>query len=330
MKNKIIPFNPQPQEDKHPAPEPQEDNRLAWVAIGACVLVSFVALGILVYLGVNAPRWFAPIPEVTTEPATTLATEPATESVTESTTELVTEPTTEVVTEPATEPTAQQTTELATEPATETATEPVTEPHTEAVTEPVRAPAESVYEINDNLSAWFLENDSKAPITIWKKSDEEGFMISLRNEEDVTLVTFLYGDEVLQGEWTAVDTTTTQEIIDIVFVAYREVSGNNPENVQAQVGVLQNREESKNYPNSIRKIITAPTQYSCKNSVLNRKLKSSKRLEKQDLEKCFREVLKVLANEGSLDVPDNVVFAAPFKQGKGVWKKIDGTYYCYE
>lgn len=292
------------------------------VAIGSCVFVSLVAIAILVYLSINAYAYADTANTITTQ-----AEEPTVQA-----TEQETEPTTDF----STEPTTSEKNSITTYPEIKTGAEAAIERMLElsqalAVTEfETETRPEEVYEVQENLSSWFLENESTDTVTLWKKSDEEGLMISLRNGENESLVTFLYGDEDIEEDWTCIYTTTTQEIIDIAFVAYREVSGDNSEDVQAQIGVLQNRVESENFQNSIREVITARKQYSCKKEVLNRKLKSSNNLEREDLEKCFREVLKVLANEGTLEVPENVVYAATFKQGSGVWKVIDGTYYCYE
>lgn len=197
--------------------------------------------------------------------------------------------------------------------------------------------AEPIVNLQKICTEWFLSNESTDVITIWKKWDEEGnLLIALRNQSDEVLCTFLYegGPAYYEEGWTLCDEyleeITTRDIIDLSFVAYREVGGGNQENVQAQAFVILNRVKSQCFGDSIRSVITKKGQYSCKNRVLERKLKNDRYTEEEDLEKCFRQILLVLAGEVIEEVPENVVYAAAFKQGSGVWKIIDGTYYCYQ
>lgn len=214
----------------------------------------------------------------------------------------------------------------------------VTEPEPEEthVTEPEET-IPVIENLQNSVSEWCLENENCEEISVWKMTDREGKLhIALKNSEDQFIVTFKYEDvksEYYDG-WTLCDkffaNTTTSDIIDYAFMAYHEVGGRNAKNTQAQVVTAINRQKSESFPNSIRKVITQKGQYDCSRSVVNRWTKGGdKHLEREDLDKCFRQVLLVLAGELIQEVPSNVVYAATGRQGSGVWMVIDGTYYCY-
>ena len=189
--------------------------------------------------------------------------------------------------------------------------------------------------MEDNLSEWCLANDSTNSISIWKVSDGMGnLLISLRDDEGNFLATFRFeGIDSEYEEWVRCDyfydKVTISDLIDYSFVSYHEVGGRNAENVQAQVAVLINRQNHIDYSNILREVVTQNGQYSCAKWVANRWLKSNSYLESEDLEKCFQQTLLYLAGEFIQEVPANVGFAAPWEQGSGIWKVINGTYYCF-
>lgn len=187
-----------------------------------------------------------------------------------------------------------------------------------------------------NISEWCLEHESDDSITIWKMRDKLGnLIISVKNNKEEVIATFKYEgfDTNHYDDWISCNyffkEITVNNIIDMSFTAYHEVGGKNPENVQAQVFVLINRYNNEYFSDSIRGVITQPRQYSTSKNVINRFLKSDTTIEREDLEKCFRQVLLVLAGEYEKEVPPNVVYAARGSQGSGVWKVIDKTYYCF-
>lgn len=210
------------------------------------------------------------------------------------------------------------------------------EPEETHVTEPEET-IPVIENLQDSVSEWCSANENGDEITVWKMTDREGnLLIALKNSEEQFIVTFKYEDVESEyyDEWTLCDkffaNTTTRDIIDYAFMAYHEVSGRNAMNTHAQVMTAINRQKSERFPNSIRKVITQRGQYACSKSVMNRWIKGGdKYLEREDLDKCFRQVLLVLAGELIQEVPSNVVYAATGRQGSGVWMVIDGTYYCY-
>lgn len=201
---------------------------------------------------------------------------------------------------------------------------------------------EPVYNLQDNLADWFLANDNTTPMTLWKKNDEEGnLFLSLKDENGETLMTCQYlredYDWIANGnyEWVLCEDyyfeITSENVIDCSFVGYREEGGRVAKHVQFQVMVLFNRDNSHEFADTIRGVITQtnPIQYSSKNDVIYRRLKSNNDAEKQDLERCFRATLLVFAGELVEPVPSDIVWAAKFPQGSAVWYVHDGVYYCH-
>lgn len=82
--------------------------------------------------------------------------------------------------------------------------------------------------------------------------------------------------------------------------------------------VIINRINSSKYPNTLEDVIYQPGQYECINSLYKE--------EPTDIE---WEVAAEVLNSGSI-LPSDVLYAAEFRQGSGVYDKVGKTYYCYE
>lgn len=188
----------------------------------------------------------------------------------------------------------------------------------------------------ENLSGWCLEHESTETITLWKRTDSDGsLLIAFRSSENNdTIATFKY--ETIENEyyeeWTLCNSffeeITVQDIVDYSFTAYHEVGGKNPENVQAQVCVMINRQNCfRRYHDTIREVIEYG--YSCAKNVVYRRLKSDNVLEEIDLENCFRQAVLALSGELVQQVPADVVYAATTAIGDRIWKIIDNTVYSF-
>lgn len=81
--------------------------------------------------------------------------------------------------------------------------------------------------------------------------------------------------------------------------------------------VVLKRVKSKSFPNTIGGVIYQRGQYSTAGRLAG--IKPS--------ERCM-EIANELLIYGVNDLPDNLVFQSMFKQGKRVYKKIDGEYFC--
>lgn len=196
----------------------------------------------------------------------------------------------------------------------------------------------NIENLEENLSKWCKANDGYNPVTLWKVTDRQGnLLISLRDEEGKTLVTFRFeGIESYYEDWVKCDRFVSEitvcDLRDYGFTPYHEVGGSNARNVQLQVAVLINRQIDEGYPNTVRGVIEdrGGSQYSSAKCVTGRILKSDGNyLEREDLEKCFRQALLYLAGEG-IEVPVDVIYAAPREQGSGCFDVVEGTYYCYK
>lgn len=83
---------------------------------------------------------------------------------------------------------------------------------------------------------------------------------------------------------------------------------------QCYVGqVILNRVYDRRYPNTIRGVIGQPGQYA--NGI------------RSSPEPCYAAADAVLS--GKVAMPRNVIYQAQFQQGSGVWKYLEGEYFCY-
>lgn len=82
--------------------------------------------------------------------------------------------------------------------------------------------------------------------------------------------------------------------------------------------VVLNRVKSSKYPDTIEEVIWQRGQYAC---IIDGHYWWTP-------DKQSYDIAERLIDDGSA-IPDKVLYAAEFKQGKGVWAISDGTYYCY-
>lgn len=88
---------------------------------------------------------------------------------------------------------------------------------------------------------------------------------------------------------------------------------------QLAVGsVVLNRVADSRFPNTISGVVYQKGQYACvPNGMINR----------TPSERAVKNAKYLLEN--GVTTPTNIVWQAQFKQGKGVWKYIQGHYFCY-
>ena len=84
--------------------------------------------------------------------------------------------------------------------------------------------------------------------------------------------------------------------------------------------VVLNRVASKRFPNTIKEVCLQPSQYSCFKE-------SDGNAYRTPAQTTIDAALYLL--EHGTQIPENVVFQARFKQGDGVWKEVQGEYFCY-
>lgn len=133
------------------------------------------------------------------------------------------------------------------------------------------------------------------------------------------------------------DKYSIYELLLMAAATYAEGGSESDEMQQGVASVIINRVASSNYPNSIEEVIyqNKPIQYECTvNGLLDKYIDiyinggDYKDSDWDSLERCLENVEYVLET-GSI-YPDNVVYQAEFKQGKGTYKQVGSTYFCYE
>lgn len=133
------------------------------------------------------------------------------------------------------------------------------------------------------------------------------------------------------------DKYSIYELLLMAAATYAEGGSESDEMQQGVASVIINRVASLNYPNSIDEVIyqNKPIQYECTvNGLLDKYIDiyinggDYKDSDWESLERCLENVEYVLES-GSI-YPDNVVYQAEFKQGKGTYKQVGSTYFCYE
>jgi hypothetical protein len=113
----------------------------------------------------------------------------------------------------------------------------------------------------------------------------------------------------------------TEDIELLAEVIFHENWHTDPEHLAAYYtgAVVMNRVNSPRWPDTIRKVLYQKGQYSTTGKFFTKTLP----------DECYEMAAKILKN-GTPDVPENVVFQAMFKQGHGVWRKVNTDYFCYE
>lgn len=111
---------------------------------------------------------------------------------------------------------------------------------------------------------------------------------------------------------------TDEELYIMSHLIMGEASGASWEHKLGVGSVALNRVKSSKFPNTLKGVVFQKGQYACT---------WDGNYDKTPNEESIKAA-KYLLENGS-QMPDNVVFQAEFKQGKGVYKKIGNTYFCY-
>ena len=114
----------------------------------------------------------------------------------------------------------------------------------------------------------------------------------------------------------------TQEDINLLAeVIYHENWHTDSEHLAAYYtgAVVMNRVKSKNWPDTIEKVLYQRGQYSTTKYFFTKEIP----------EECYQMARDILLF-GTPDVPETVIFQSTFRQGSGKWKVINGEWFCYE
>ena len=173
--------------------------------------------------------------------------------------------------------------------------------------------------------------------------------LNVRQEPNLncTILDSVFRGDTLQGEqplgdWTPIlwngqkayvwsayispktQTTTpnyTQSDLDLLARVVHAEAGSSwlsDEHQRAVASVVLNRVADSRFPNTISGVVYQRGQYGCVyNGMINRTPSS----------RAIDNAKYVLEN--GVTIPANVVWQAQFKQGRCVWKYIEGHYFCY-
>lgn len=83
--------------------------------------------------------------------------------------------------------------------------------------------------------------------------------------------------------------------------------------------VVMNRVKSPNFPDNVHDVLYQKGQYSTTHKFFTKEIP----------EECYQMARDIIEN-GTPDVPENVIYQSMRAQGSGVWKVINGEYFCYE
>lgn len=117
---------------------------------------------------------------------------------------------------------------------------------------------------------------------------------------------------------------TEDDLYYLAAVVCREAGGESEETQLLVANVVINRVNSSIYPNTIYGVLTDYMQYGMmwKNGV-----SFPHWANQETIDRCFDIARRIL--DGERVCPDNVLFQAEFEQGSGIYKYIDGFYFCY-
>lgn len=125
--------------------------------------------------------------------------------------------------------------------------------------------------------------------------------------------------------------TYTQEELEIMAIIIYQEHGDNASSDETRIkigNVVMNRVASEAFPNTIKEVALQSGQWGTL-SITGIKWadRASNPEEEEAVQRAYDCAKRVL--EGETPLPENVVWAAEFKQGNGTYEYVDGTYFCY-
>lgn len=83
--------------------------------------------------------------------------------------------------------------------------------------------------------------------------------------------------------------------------------------------VVMNRVNSERWADTVKDVLYQAGQYSTTHKFFTKEIP----------QECYDMAADIIEN-GTPDVPENVIYQSMRAQGSGVWKVINGEYFCYE
>lgn len=117
---------------------------------------------------------------------------------------------------------------------------------------------------------------------------------------------------------------TEDDLFYLAAAVCREAGGSSEEIQLLVANVVINRVNSSRYPNTIYGVLTQYMQYG---TMWKYGVSFPEWADQGVKDQCYSVARRIL--DGERVCPSNVLFQAEFKQGSGVYKEIDGFYFCY-
>lgn len=174
------------------------------------------------------------------------------------------------------------------------------------------APEETTYEICCESEATYIE-----PISVFTATET-------MCEEDIVMLCAEQDDSNVQPY-------TEDDLFCLAAAIYQEAGAyGTPEETKMLVGnVVLNRVASSAYPNTIREVLEQYGQWGMMWKYgVNFPADAKKPFSQKAVDSAYDCAKRLL--EGERVCPDNVVYAAEFKQGNGVHAVSGGIYFCYK
>ena len=156
----------------------------------------------------------------------------------------------------------------------------------------------TVYQFNTNIS--------------YSKYNDEWSIIKYKDTHAYIYSNYISDTEAKKNSY------TDDELYMLSHLIMGEAGGES-DTCQLYVGsVVLNRIKHEHFPDTMKEVIFQKGQYACT---------WDGNYNKEPTERCIENAQKLL-EYGSV-LPDNVVWQAGFKQGKGTYVILDGVYFCY-
>lgn len=117
---------------------------------------------------------------------------------------------------------------------------------------------------------------------------------------------------------------TEDDLYYLAAAVCREAGGESEEIQLLVANVIINRVNSSIYPDTIYGVLTDYMQYGM---MWKYGVSFPSWADRETIDHCYDIARRIL--EGDRVCPDNVLFQAEFEQGSGIYKHIDGFYFCY-
>lgn len=166
-----------------------------------------------------------------------------------------------------------------------------------------------------------------------RNAQDEVEMASVQITTPITLNAQNESDSGYMGNLIVVDieepSYSEEELELLALIIYQEQGGNaSCDGCRISVGnVVLNRVNDDRFPNTIREVVTQKGQYHGQSNGPKWPKRASHTNEQEAVKRAYECAERVLNGESV--VPENVVWQANFKQGKGTYRHHCKTYFCY-